>query len=468
MEAPKRHLFLSQFQYPVAERNWVPVDLVNKTENLSSQAWITGRLVMNASLTPSMLTLCWGGKNLFFDFASDAKESRTSFTWTEILKENDIIGLKIEDLQTNTLKVEQALKIPVQEFVVIAPSGQAINKSPLTHETANLWMAFLQQVRDFFHQRHFTEIHTPTLVPSPGMEPFLDVFETQFESGSYKKTFYLPTSPEFHLKKAVAQGWSSIFEIKPCFRNGEISKTHQPEFWMLEWYRAFANLDSIKTDVKNLVEFLDRNLKNEIAAYTYRNSLKENKPTQGELANSPIVFISQSVSELFQNLLSFKLSPQTTREELAQLATQLNIYFLPSDSWDELFHRIFIDHVEPKIPKENPFFLTDYPASQAALARVNSLGWAERFEVYWKGLELANAYHELNDPKEQRTRFLADQEAKRALNKKVVPIDEDFLRALEFGFPPSGGIALGLDRLFMALFDIPEIKNTRMFPQNID
>lgn len=283
---------------------------------------------------------------------------------------------------------------------------------------------------------------TPYLVPSPGLEPHLDPFETSFVWGKNRQELYLPTSPEFHLKKALCMGLKNIFEIKTCFRNGELSVTHQPEFWMLEWYRANAKPKMIMNDIEKLVSGLCRKFKKK----------------------APKIKVYK-MEALWKTHLDFSLTPQSTLEDLQKCAVKAGVDFSNSDDFDDIFMRLWIEKIEPaQNDKDEAWIVWHYPPSQAALARLTKDGWADRFEFYWKGLEIANAFNELNDAVEQRKRFIKDQEKKKSLGKKIVPIDEEFMTYLEKGMPAACGIALGVDRLFMALFDIKEIAQTRLFP----
>jgi lysyl-tRNA synthetase class 2 len=254
----------------------------------------------------------------------------------------------------------------------------------------------------------------------------------------------LPTSPEISLKKMLAGGYEKIFEIRPCFRNGEITDTHQPEFFMLEWYRAYSDLERIKQDVLRLIEFVT-----EIEMTQKHEALR---------------FETKTMAQLFDEILDFKLTPTTPAEELAALAERLGLSTRGYELWDDLFYLIFVDQIEPRIQSEHPVFVEKYPPSQAALARLTDDGWGDRFELYWKGLEIANAFHELNDPKIQWARFQEDLAKKRQLGKETPMLDEDFMQALRSGMPPSGGIALGLERLFMASRGLAQIQNLKVFP----
>lgn len=239
----------------------------------------------------------------------------------------------------------------------------------------------------------------------------------------------------------LVAGWTRIYEIKSCFRNGEVGLHHQPEFFMLEWYRAYANLDNIAADVENLLMTLTCAVGIDLPGLR-RTSMRA----------------------LFQDAFGFELAPETTREQLSDCARRFNVRIEGDDTWDEIFFRLFLEKIEPGLGHEGPVLVFGYPPSQAALARIGRDGFADRFELYWKGVEIANAFHELNDPEVNRARFENDVARKIELTGAGVPVDEELLQALDYGLPPSGGIALGLDRLFMALYAIGDIAKARAFP----
>jgi lysyl-tRNA synthetase class 2 len=343
----------------------------------------------------------------------------------EVLRAGDIIAITEQD-----------------EIVLLAPALKDPPFRKFNFEIQKRWSAFVTEVRIFFAMESFLEVRTPSLVSCPGTEPSLDVFSTTLQIGSKQKKLFLPTSPELHLKKLLALGAEKIFEIANCFRNGEVTDIHQPEFLMLEWYRAYQNLDAIKQDVVNFIASLAKELN----------------------VDGPKSAKSVSVAQLFKTFCDFDLTLTTTMEELKELALKLRVDVHSAESIDDYFFLIFMDRIENNLPKDELIFVEKYPPYQAALARIDSEGWGERFEVYWKGMELANAFHELNDPKIQRTRFEEDLAKKKAMGKEEIQIDEEFLQFLESGIPPSAGIALGLERLFMALFDIKQIRELRSFP----
>jgi len=340
------------------------------------------------------------------------------------------------------------LLVPVLTEKISSRRSSECSSGRFDVQRSKLWAEFLSEIRAFFVSRGFIEALTPTLDPSPGTEPFLEPFATMWEIGSRRRELFLPTSPEFHLKKMLVRGWTRVFEFKTCFRNGEIGAHHQPEFLMLEWYRAYRGLDAIADDVEDLIATLWQRFHGSAAAQAPSQRLTRT-----------------TMAELFaRKLEGFRLTPSTSRAELMELAIRHGVAVSESDDWDDVFFRLFLEKVENDLGANEPLLVRGYPPSQAALSRIGPDGFADRFEVYWRGLEIANAFHELNDPVGNETRFREDAEKKRVLGKKPVPVDEELIDSLYEGMPPSGGIALGLDRLFMALFGFETIEETRAFP----
>lgn len=333
-----------------------------------------------------------------------------------------------------------------QKILRVTPSLRSPVSSPAQEDILKKWMHYLSSIRQFFSEQEFLELQTPSLVRNPGTEPSLDPFETQLVINTKEQIRYLPTSPELHLKKALSMGYLKIFEIARCYRNGEITERHQPEFWMLEWYRGFSNLAAIQVDSVKLIQHLCRQF-----------------PT----AIKPRKVISLTIPQAFKNILNVELTPNWTKQDYKNLCERLNLRVTDSFSIDDLFFLIMLEKIEPSFDPQVLTFVENYPPFQAALARKNSEGWAQRFEMYWQGMEISNAFDELNDPSEQRKRALEDltQRAERQGKKfdGQTGLDDEFFQALESGLPPSSGIALGLDRLFMALFQISDIRSTRLF-----
>lgn len=327
----------------------------------------------------------------------------------------------------------------VKEIRLLSPNRGTQRRRSDVKGVIREWNSFIKRIHSFFEIQGFDLMTTPTLVPCPGTEPCLDPFKTELTYGSKKKVLFLPTSPELHLKKCLAKGWDKIYELRTCFRNGEISELHQPEFSMLEWYRAFAKTTDIQLDVKNLIYFLCPEYKTK-------------------------TWMSMSIAELFQKYLAFDLKPTTTMEELVALAARHQVEVSAAVDFDEVFYFLFLEKIEPRLKEFPCLFIHSYPPSQAALARLTSAGWGDRFEFYINGIEIANAFSELNNPVEQRVRAQEDLEKKKIYGKVPVPLDEDFFFHLEQGMPPASGIALGVDRLFMVLNGYSEITEFRLFP----
>ncbi|MGZ6480060.1 MAG: EF-P lysine aminoacylase EpmA, partial [Bdellovibrionales bacterium] len=347
------------------------------------------------------------------------------------LRDGDQTTVSVVAVTKKSIECDKASRTVRAEISPGVPRGQH----------AEEFARFVRMIRDFFVQQGLQEIETPTLVTCPGLEPYLEPFSVEIKRGRESQVAYLPTSPEIHLKKALAQGWTDIFEIKSCFRKGEFSPHHENEFHMLEWYRGFADLERITLDLRELLKECVR------TGFTH-----------GVSEPQVITF-----KKLFHELLAFDLHPATTREELRLLCDRLGIHALEDDSFNDLFHRLLIDKIEPKFKAMGPLIVRDFPPSQAALARLTSEGWADRFEFYWQGLEIANAFNEVTDAEEQLVRWRLEQDERLHLGTSEVPQDPGLIEALRRGIPPTGGIALGVERLFMACRGIDEIRDLKLF-----
>lgn len=332
---------------------------------------------------------------------------------------------------------------------------QLIRDKKLDPELFHKRARILDLMREWFKKEGFLEVETPLMVKYPGMEPDLDVFSTEFISkdGKFREKRYFHTSPEYAMKKLLGAGFQKIFQITKTFRNGEwIEESitrHNPEFTMIEWYRANTDYSAIMKDTEAMIQWISYQLPaskdlRECLAYPWQRL---------------------SVREAFQHYAKIDLDRLRDLESLHK-AVQRKKYVLTTEySWDDLFFLIMLNEVEPHLGKDHPTFLYDYPASQAALSKKKSDDpfWAERFELYIYGVELCNAFTELTDPAEQRARLVEEQKLRQKLGKEVFPIDEDFLEALET-MPPSGGNALGIDRLVMVMLEKKSIEEVLLFP----
>lgn len=279
----------------------------------------------------------------------------------------------------------------------------------------------LREIRTFFEQRDYLEVDTPVRVRTPALEEHIDAEP----SG----THWLRTSPELHLKRLVCAGYERVFQIGPCFRQGERGRRHLPEYTMLEWYRAGADSADLIPETLELLRAV---------------ASRVGRPEAAGLDREPVVL---SVSEVFRELAGWD----------------------PVAEFDaDRFDLDLVEKVEPWIADQNaPVVLKDFPSARAALAqmRADDPRTADRWELYLGGMELANAYSELTDPVEQRHRFEACAQERRQQGREAYPLDKPFLRALEQGMPDCAGIALGIDRLVMTLGGFHDIADVVAFPE---
>lgn len=300
----------------------------------------------------------------------------------------------------------------------------------------------LTRIRAFFAARDVLEVETPILGSATVTDVHLDSLSSLVRGpdSADGRRYYLQTSPEYAMKRLLAAGSGSVYQITKAFRDGESGRLHNVEFTLLEWYR-------LGFDHHRLMDEMDAFL--------------------GEiLAASPAE--RMTYGEAFER--HAQLDPHTaTAGELMRRASQLLPGTQPPigederDGWLDLLRARC---VEPRLAPDRPTFIYDFPASQAALARVRpgAPPVAERFEVVFRGIELANGYHELADAAEQRRRFAADQERRRVLGRRPVAADERFLAALEKGLPDCAGVALGIDRLVMLAVGGEAVSEVMSFP----
>jgi len=297
--------------------------------------------------------------------------------------------------------------------------------SPDLFKTMKLRSDALQAIRSFFVSRDFIEVETPLRIPAPALEEFIDAPP----SGDW----YLRTSPELHMKRLLAEGFSRIFQIGPCFRQGERGHLHNPEFSMLEWYRAHADYETILADTEDLVRSVTKTIHG--SSVIKFGSIK---------IDVGLPWIRMTVADAFMQYAGWN----------------------PVENFDaDRFDLDLVNKVEPALPQDRGIILIDYPAEAAALARrkPGNPAVAERWELYLGGIEIANAFSELTDAAEQQQRFEACAAKRAAAGSEVYPLDRPFLAALKKGMPSSGGIALGVDRLVMLLANIENIQQLLPF-----
>jgi lysyl-tRNA synthetase class 2 len=301
-------------------------------------------------------------------------------------------------------------------------------------------------IREFFWSLHYTETRTPLLVESPGMEPHLKPMQMKRESG--KPEVFLPTSPEFAMKKLLARGLERIFQICPAFRDEPNSPEHHPEFTMLEFYEAHLPLDGLQNRVESLFQHLTLSLHG-LPEFTFRGRrFRTDRPWR-----------RIRVVDAFQDKVGIDLRTHTDSMALHRVCERHGLPSESTESWDDLYFKLWLNLVEPALPENELFFVTHYPLSQSSLcnpiADETGFLWANRFEAYAGRIELGNAFDELRDPEKQRRNFEKDQRIrKEAYGDRfpASPIDEEFIRSISL-MPPVSGIAMGVDRLCMILLD---------------
>ncbi|MCS6855571.1 MAG: EF-P lysine aminoacylase EpmA [Elioraea sp.] len=302
----------------------------------------------------------------------------------------------------------------------------------------------------FLTARGYTEVETPILQPCPGMEPNLDPFATRYVAkiGAEERPLFLQFSPEFAMKKLLAGGSGPIFQFARVFRNGEAGPLHQPEFTLLEWYRPGLDLVGLMDETEALI----------------RTVCPEGLRRGDLVVPTDRPFARLTMAEAFARHLGIDLL--ASAGDAAALAAAAGETLRPTDRWQDVFFRLLLGRIEPEIGRETPCFLTHWPASEAALARCDPSDprVALRFELFAAGVELANAYEELTDAAEQRARFAAWRDERRALTGEDRVPDEDFLAALDAGLPPCSGIALGFDRLAMLAAGAARIEDVLWLP----
>ena len=289
-------------------------------------------------------------------------------------------------------------------------------------------MEVIRGMRRFFDERQFYEVETPILQACP-------TFDTHIHGFAVEEGGYLRSSPEFDMKKLLVAGVENLYQIGPNFRKGEHSKLHRPEFTMIEWYRAGADYRVLMQDCQNLLRTVSD-------SYQFGEHLCD--PHED--------WYILSVSEVFELYCGIDLAACLDDVAIfAAEAKRLDIRTVEGDAWDDVFHAIMAAKIEPHLGMGAPCILYDYPISMAALSRpkADNPRFAERFELYVCGVELANAFSELTDAAEQKHRFQVDMAAKQEIYGTSYPADEEFFAALEHGLPDCAGIALGVDRLVM-------------------
>jgi len=301
----------------------------------------------------------------------------------------------------------------------------------------------ISAVRRFLDAEGFVEVETPVLQPLYGgalARPFTT------HHNALNRTLYLRIATELYLKRLIVGGLERVYELGKDFRNEGVDSTHNPEFTMLEWYEAYA-------DYRTVAERCERLVAHVAAEIGYAGPIDFTPPWR-----------RLTLAEAIAERTGIDIGRLDEREALAEAMRARGLPVPEGDSWPQLVDELVSKHVEPALVE--PTFLLDYPVALSPFAKRHrsAAGLVERFEAFVSGMELANAFTELNDPDEQRRRFEAQRELARAGDEEAQPYDEAFLQALEYGMPPTGGIGIGIDRLVMVLTGARSIREVVLFP----
>jgi lysyl-tRNA synthetase class 2 len=313
----------------------------------------------------------------------------------------------------------------------------------------------IQRIRGFFLAAGYLEVDTPLLSPFLIPEGHLEVFATTLLSPhAPPRPLYLIPSPELWMKRLLCAGAGNLFQITRSFRNHEPeSPLHQAEFSLLEWYTLGADyLGSI-----SILEDL-------LAALLGELELPFLLPWQGVRLDLRVPFARLSMQEAFRQTTGIDLEGLPSREAIAAAARDLDLSPGAADSWADIFHRIFLARVEPELPRQRALILHDYPAAVATTARSKAgTPWAERWELYLGGVEIANCYSEETDPRKLAA-FVAGEEARKREALVPHPSDSGLADMLAEGCPDCSGVALGVDRLLLFLLNRCDLEGVNLFP----
>ena len=308
----------------------------------------------------------------------------------------------------------------------------------------------IQKIREFFTQRDFIEVETPMLHPIPGgaaAKPF------KTHHNALDMELYMRVAPELFLKRLVIGGLERIFEINRCFRNEGISTLHNPEFTMLEFYQSYATYEEMMKMTEELLSIIVKEIHGGLHLQYQGKEIDFTPPWRR-------IFYKESLLEYG------KVDPVVLKDpfQAIEVAKSLGLELKWGTSHGKVLDDLYKELVEPHLVQ--PTFVTHYPTGVSPLSRRNGKDpeVVDRFELFIAGREIANGFSELNDPIDQRERFIQQLKEKKDEADAVLTLDEDFLRALEFGMPPTAGEGIGIDRWVMLLTDAPSIRDVIFFP----
>ncbi|MBM4287622.1 MAG: lysine--tRNA ligase [Deltaproteobacteria bacterium] len=418
------------------------------------------------------------GKATFFHFQDDSgrlqgyiqrqEVGEAAYALFKRLDLGDIIGLSGHLFRTKT----EELTLAVHSFVLLTKAVRPLPEkyhglsdvelryrrryvdlivNPEVKEVFRTRSRIIRLMREFMEQRGFLEVETPMMQPIPGGAAARP-FETYHNV--LAMPLYLRIAPELYLKRLLVGGFHRVFEINRNFRNEGISTQHNPEFTMMEFYQAFATFETLMAMTEEMFCWIVSQLFGS-SQISYQGREIDFTPPW------PRLEMAQSLTEVG----GIPAAVVQDRQALVALAQEQGVALRPGEGYGRALAKLFDLHVEPKLFQ--PTFITGFPVEISPLSRRSRLDpdMADRFELFIAGKEIANGFSELNDPEDQRQRFLNQVAAREAGNEEAHFMDEDFVRALEYGMPPAAGEGIGIDRLVMLLTDSASIRDVIFFPQ---
>jgi lysyl-tRNA synthetase class 2 len=372
----------------------------------------------------------------------------------------DIIGVDGTAMATRrgelSLKVEdwallaKSLRAPPEKFHGLEDTETRYRQRELdliaNEEARELFILrtkVVRATRRWLDDHGFLEVETPVLQPLYG-GALAKPFTTHFNA--LDRDFYLRIATELYLKRLIVGGLEKVYELGKDFRNEGLSHKHNPEFTMVEWYEAYADYEDEARTLEQLVSFVAREVGYE-----------------GEIDFTP-PWRRVTLTAAIEEATGLNVLDLRERDALVAAAREKGIQLDPTETWAQLVDELLSKHVEPHIT--DPTLIMDYPVELSPFAKQHreTPGLVERFEAFAGGMEFANAFTELNDPDEQRARFDEQQRQLAEGDEETQPYDEEFVRALEHGMPPTGGLGMGVDRLVMLLSGRPSIREVVLFP----
>jgi len=446
------------------------LELLKQQETSQTEAVvnIAGRIMANRPMGKiSFLDLRDGSGKIQLCFYKD----RLSEERLELFKEldiGDIIGVSGKLFRTKSGEPT----IEVEDFTLLAKSLQPLPEkwhglsdveiryrqryldliaNAEAREIFRVRSQIISAIREFLNQRGFLEVETPVLQPSAG-GALARPFTTHHHA--LDQDFYLRIAPELHLKRLIIGGFDKVYELGRIFRNEGVSTKHNPEFTMLESYEAYADYNDIMKMVETMVSEISQRV------------LGSNKVRFGEnIVNFKPPWQRLELRQAIKKYSGIDFEDYPDARSLRAAMQKLKMEVDPQKDRGKLIDELISTFVEPKLMQ--PTLLVDYPVDMSPLAKTkpDNNRLVERFEAFAGGMEIANAFTELNDPLEQRERFIKQQKGRKAKAEVEEVIDQDFLLALEYGMPPAGGLGIGIDRLVMVLTGQQSIREVILFPQ---